>query len=220
MTQRICSVPECGKPHFGRGWCSKHYTQWRTKGEIQSVIGRTCGWCQADISHLRANAKYCTIQHKKNAGSKRHREQNPGYYKRYHGSPARVAWLEANREFVRTYAREYQRGYRLENPEAARAWRAANAEKHRLYQAARRERKLANPGSVGVTERDWLRLVARYRNCCAYCGERPAKLCMDHVIPLLRGGRHAIGNILPSCRPCNSSKNATFLVEWMRRRHG
>jgi len=181
---------------------------------------RTCGWCSADIAHLRSNAKYCSVQHKKNAGSARHRERNPGYYKRYHGSPARLAWVDANRELIRAYARDHQRTYRLLNQEAIKAWWAANPEKHRLYQAARRERKLANPDSVGVTERDWLRLFARYRNCCAYCGERQADLCMDHVIPLARGGRHAIGNILPACRPCNSSKNATFLAVWKRRRHG
>lgn len=91
-----------------------------------------------------------------------------------------------------------------------------NPEKHRLYQAARRERKLSNPGSVGVQERDWRRLVARYRGCCVYCGERSTKLHMDHVIPLSRGGRHAIGNVLPSCKSCNLSKSAKLLAEWRR----
>lgn len=37
---------------------------------------------------------------------------------------------------------------------------------------------------------------------------------MDHVIPLARGGRHGIGNVLPACQPCNSSKGARLLAEW------
>ena len=29
MSQRICSVDGCEKPHFGRGWCNAHYSRWR-----------------------------------------------------------------------------------------------------------------------------------------------------------------------------------------------
>lgn len=29
MSQRICSVDGCEKPHFGRGWCNTHYARWR-----------------------------------------------------------------------------------------------------------------------------------------------------------------------------------------------
>ncbi len=28
-----CSVTDCDKPHFGRGWCSAHYTRWRRHGD-------------------------------------------------------------------------------------------------------------------------------------------------------------------------------------------
>lgn len=28
MADRICSAPECSKPHYGRGWCHTHYMQW------------------------------------------------------------------------------------------------------------------------------------------------------------------------------------------------
>ena len=29
---RLCSVEECGKKHFGRGWCLTHYTRWYRTG--------------------------------------------------------------------------------------------------------------------------------------------------------------------------------------------
>ena len=172
---------------------------------------RTCGWCGADITGMSARALYCTQQHKKNAGSKRHRARNPGYYKRYNGTPARIAYKERNRDRLRAYAREQQRQYRIDHPNAGRAWWAANAERHRLYQATRRARKLST--ACLVTERDIQRLLARHRFACAYCGET-GRLDIDHVVPLKRGGRHAIGNLLPACRTCNASKNARFLAAW------
>jgi len=65
------------------------------------------------------------------------------------------------------------------------------------------------------TEREWLRLVARHRGCCAYCGER-GPLQRDHVVALSRGGTVHIGNVLPACSYCNRSKGAKLLVEWRR----
>lgn len=180
------------------------------------MTDRTCGWCGADISHMRSNAKYCCLQHKKNAGSKRHRARNPGYYSQYTRSPARIAWSGANREQILAYAREQQRQYRIDHPGAARAWWVANREKHRLYQANRRASKKA--GACLVTERDINRLLGRFDNRCAYCGTGDRQLHLDHVVPLKLGGRHTIGNLLPACQPCNSSKNASLLMAWKRRR--
>lgn len=68
-----------------------------------------------------------------------------------------------------------------------------------------------------ITGRDVKRLFDRHRGCCAYCGKRPKHLELDHVIPLSRGGRHAIGNLLPACRRCNRSKHSRLLVEWRGR---
>lgn len=44
---------------------------------------RTCGWCGVDISKLKSTAQYCSTTHKRAAGSKRHRERNPGYHAKY-----------------------------------------------------------------------------------------------------------------------------------------
>lgn len=173
---------------------------------------RTCGWCGAAIDHLKSIAQYCCIQHKKNAGSKRHRERNPGYYKQYVGSPARLAYAEGNRGKLRAYAREQQTQYRLSHPDAARQWWAANGEKHRLYQGKRRAQTAG--GAWVVTERDIKRLIARHDGRCAYCGIKSDALTLDHVIPLKLGGRHSIGNLVPACQPCNSSKGARLLYSW------
>ncbi len=32
-TLRLCSIPGCGKPHRGHGWCGSHYERWRRHGD-------------------------------------------------------------------------------------------------------------------------------------------------------------------------------------------
>ena len=95
-------------------------------------------------------------------------------------------------------------------------WAIENPDRMQARRRERRARKRGNPGSVGVQVQDWLRLVNRHSHCCAYCGSYAAVLHMDHVIPLAKGGRHAIGNVLPACPTCNHSKGATFLFQWKR----
>lgn len=38
-TSRICSIPDCGKPVHGHGFCMAHYGRWRRYGDPQA--GRT-----------------------------------------------------------------------------------------------------------------------------------------------------------------------------------
>lgn len=60
----------------------------------------------------------------------------------------------------------------------------------------------------------WKRRVARGR--CYYCGSRfaPAQLTMDHVVPLVRGGKSRKGNLVPACKACNTQKRHLLPVEW------
>lgn len=37
MTERICSVGGCGKPHVARGYCRNHYTNWNRTGNPIAV---------------------------------------------------------------------------------------------------------------------------------------------------------------------------------------
>ena len=43
---------------------------------------------------------------------------------------------------------------------------------------------------------------------CAHCGGRfPAReLTMDHLVPIIRGGKSIKGNVVPSCKPCNTAR--------------
>ena len=43
---------------------------------------------------------------------------------------------------------------------------------------------------------------------CTHCGGRfpPRELTMDHLVPVVRGGKSTKGNVVPSCKPCNSAR--------------
>ena len=51
---------------------------------------------------------------------------------------------------------------------------------------------------------------------CHYCNGRfnPKELTMDHVVPLVRGGRSVKSNLVPCCTDCNSKKRDLIPVEW------
>ncbi len=52
----------------------------------------------------------------------------------------------------------------------------------------------------------WQQRLAR--GLCHYCGQRvpPDRLTMDHIVPLIRGGKTTRGNVVPSCKECNNQK--------------
>ena len=51
---------------------------------------------------------------------------------------------------------------------------------------------------------------------CHYCGRStpPRELTMDHVVPIVRGGTSEKGNVVPSCKECNSRKRDLLPLEW------
>lgn len=61
----------------------------------------------------------------------------------------------------------------------------------------------------------WVRRVVLEANggWCTYCGSDRAE-AVDHVIPLSRGGRDDVSNLVPACKPCNSSKRNRTVLEW------
>jgi len=56
----------------------------------------------------------------------------------------------------------------------------------------------------------------RSTGVCFYCHGKfkPAELTMDHLIPIVRGGKSVRGNIVPACKECNNKKKYLLPVEW------
>lgn len=122
-----------------------------------------------------------------------------------------AAWRAANRETI--LAKERKRVE--DNPEGERArklkWAQANPHKTVAYFEQRRALLAGAEGTFTVDE--WRAMLELHEYLCFYCGE-PGKMTQDHVVPLIRGGRHEAANIVPACRRCNASKGTG---DWPKR---
>ena len=68
-----------------------------------------------------------------------------------------------------------------------------------------------------LTDEQWLALKAAWAGC-AYCGAADRPLQRDCVLPISRGGRYTVRNVVPACGPCNASKCNDEVTGWLRRK--
>jgi 5-methylcytosine-specific restriction endonuclease McrA len=68
-----------------------------------------------------------------------------------------------------------------------------------------------------LSDAQWEALKAAWVGC-AYCGAADRPLQRDCVLPLSRGGRYTVTNIVPACRSCNTSKCNDEVTGWLRRK--
>lgn len=227
-----CSAPfsVTGKQKYCTAQCrltanrKREYAERRRKRGIGRVTN--CLWCGTDVTHRRNCAKVCSNR----CGHLLDERDNAERAK-----AARLRWQQENREKIREDRRRYYQMNRERLDAMGRQWREVNPERGRAiarkyYLKAALERPEQFRGNAGVrairlrtngggplpiTERDWHRLLVIYQHCCAYCGDGPDRpLELEHVVPIARGGRHSIGNVVPACTRCNRSKNDRLLIEW------
>lgn len=187
------SCPGCAMDLTGRHgqtkYCSNACRRWVANGHHElRVSAPHCKRCGAPMAGKMMTAAYCTKACKLAASEGRRRRDDHARYIK-------------ERERRIAYAIEYAK----QNPHVG--------------QAAKRKRKalMASAGMFRVSTRDWSRLVQRYGGRCFYC-EVEAPMTMDHVVPISRGGTHSIGNLLPACAKCNSSKRHRTVMEWRMNR--
>lgn len=181
-------------------YCGSPITQ--AKRGVRLEGRKTCGAPECRKIHRRAlNAKW--------------RAANPDYFR---------DWKAANPDRKLELNRASRDRHRQAEYARNRARRAANKERYRAMVADWEKR---NPGAMSdyrarrrarmktgrVSTRDWQRICQRYGDRCFYCGTA-SQITMDHIVPLSRGGRHTIGNVIPACLSCNSSKHDKLLMEW------
>jgi 5-methylcytosine-specific restriction endonuclease McrA len=91
------------------------------------------------------------------------------------------------------------------------------ARQTRRARAARRRTKRVAASGSDLTNDQWFRILEAWGSC-AYCGADGVALQKDCVLPISRGGRYTLDNVVPACASCNASKCNTELTSWMRRR--
>jgi hypothetical protein len=61
-----------------------------------------------------------------------------------------------------------------------------------------------------VSKKDWVSILAEFREACAYCGStRSAEnrgIVPDHLVAVTEFGELVPGNIVPACQTCNDSR--------------
>lgn len=103
------------------------------------------------------------------------------------------------------------------NPEkvviAARKWQKKNPEKFKLIKHAADNRRHGRMVEGKVTTKELRNRWNEFNYRCGYC-LAPADT-KDHMVPISRGGKHEIDNIIPACRSCNFKKHTKNLIEFL-----
>ena len=131
-----------------------------------------------------------------------------GTFRRNNARRSLTGYFRERYQRLRPQILEAQARRRRENPEGRRVIRAASQRRHLARHAFNQARRRALEGatSATLTFQQWVEKLDLFAWCCAYCGRADLLLTIDHKVPLSRGGKHVIGNVVPACGPCNSSK--------------
>lgn len=107
---------------------------------------------------------------------------------------------------------------RLKINERQRRYRKTDKGREKIYKAvyARFARK-KNAPRIDYTLSELALHFALFGDRCVYC-QGVEKLTIDHLVPLSKGGIDALTNIVPACKPCNSSKRDKSAYLWFNQR--
>jgi len=134
-------------------------------------------------------------------------------------------YRKENKEVVNEQRKQYRKNntesiseinkrYFDKNKGYANEYRKNNRDKFRMYGKNYYSSMKNLPNTLTITQWGQAKLV--FRNCCAYCGN-DLPLTRDHFIPVSKGGECSAGNIIPSCKSCNSKKHNSDFFEWYPR---
>ena len=138
--------------------------------------------------------------------SKDWRKNNPEWNKANNKS-----WRENNKEYVAQKNAEWRTNNLEQHRNNSKQWAKENPEKRKANNYKRRS-CISENGKFEITKKE---IVTIYKSECVYCGSNQ-KITLDHVIPIKRGGTHSLGNLVPACQSCNSSKGTKTITEWKK----
>jgi 5-methylcytosine-specific restriction endonuclease McrA len=94
-------------------------------------------------------------------------------------------------------------------------WRRENPERAKSIARAGSINRRAIERNVGKISASDVRFIRAKRQCAA-CGQINARMEIDHIVALSRGGTNHRSNLQLLCRPCNRSKWANDAETWAR----
>lgn len=140
------------------------------------------------------------------------KQYNAKAYMRVQNDPQLLARLIAYRLSQKASRQEADRKRHDERREeriaAARKWNIENRSRYRSIKRAAdaRRRAVEKQGDPHPLIWEWQQSV---KKVCYWCGVKCAHdFQIDHYVPLARGGRHEVANLVISCPSCNNHKRA------------
>jgi len=170
-------------------------------------VPKDCTEFQRDRSKkdgLRSACKSC-VSRRKAVYNSEHREQNRRCCRE---------WYEVHKTEISLSRHERNKRDPLPSRERVRRWRLANP--HKEFNKTARRRMLT--GRDEISKEQWLFCIASTNWSCFYCGLSLVKgnRTLDHVVPLSKGGSNSTTNLVPSCKPCNFSKQNRLPHQWLQ----
>jgi 5-methylcytosine-specific restriction endonuclease McrA len=131
-------------------------------------------------------------------------------------------WRDA--EYIRNYQKKYQEENKEKIYKNKKEYYATHNEKilsmkhkyrvsHRIQLNNHNSFRYDVKANGNFSESDWKSIKEKYDHRCLKCGkqEPEIKLSVDHIIPLILGGKNIPENIQPLCTKCNSSKGKKII---------
>jgi 5-methylcytosine-specific restriction endonuclease McrA len=152
--------------------------------------------------------------------AKANREKLREYHKEYYLENSDTAkertklWREQNLERAKATRRERYARQKDKHRAAYKKWAAENPEKAKASAANSLHRRRARQRDADIREIKRKEMERVFSKGCAFPGCTNTNLQLDHIIPLFRGGRHAIGNLQALCGSHNASKGARLWIEF------
>lgn len=215
MVTKICS--RCGQ--------EKPNTAFYNDRSIYDGKSRICKMCQ-DIKNKQYKIRHAEkVAAYQQAYREQHCQDNIEYQRQYQ-QDHKVQLSEKHKEYYRTHKDKWQERSRRPDVKLHKAARNKEAyarnqeeylERNRRWRqtaagqtacANAHAKRRANIGDDTVSVEEWRQVMATSDWKCVYCqvSLTPENRSIDHVIPLSRGGKHCIVNLVACCRTCNSKK--------------
>lgn len=168
-------------------------------GQIKesSEFGNHAGRIDGKSSYCLTCARIARAEYRKRQSINIKKQQADNYQRN------RAKRIEAARLYVLNLE------HRKKKNESNKRWQTKNKALVAFYSRKRRMRLIENKRFI-IRKKDLIKL---YASACIYCGSLN-RIEADHVIPVSRSGSDGIGNLVPACKKCNTTKQDLFIMEW------
>lgn len=204
-----CSVLDCERKGYAKGYCSGHYNRFRLHGDAKAGI----------LLRGRKTNVYCLVETCTEASFSsglccNHFYKSQEYSKKEARALSSAEWARENKDKISSYVTVHAQKY----PERIRRSAA-------LSGAKRRASILDDTTLDKEVSLDFL--VRRDGPVCSYClvglnldnrKDFSDSAHIDHIVPLSSGGTHTKDNVVLACRSCNLSKGSMSVLNFLSRK--